>query len=133
MGDQGLDAVLEVPAVRVIDPRQQFRSRARRLAGAASYSAIHSRMRRAPSRIFACTVRFAVQVEYLRQVAGHQIAPPDDLAGVRLHRAGDDLEEGGFSRAIAAQQADALALVDDEGGLIEDASRLRRRRRWNGH
>src|SRR5262249_8550082 len=44
----------------------------------------------------------------------------EDVAGVGLHLAGDDAHEGGLARAVASEQADALAGVDLEVDLVQD-------------
>ena len=44
----------------------------------------------------------------------------DDLSGVRFRDAGGDAQEGRFARAVAADEPDAVALVDGQAGVIED-------------
>ena len=45
---------------------------------------------------------------------------PDHTAVVGLHGLGDNLEQGGFAVAVAADDADAVALVDADGLVRED-------------
>ena len=63
--------------------------------------------------------RGRIEIEHLREIAGHQVAAADDLAGIRRHGPGDDLEKSRFARAVPPEQAEALALVDHEAGLVE--------------
>ena len=43
---------------------------------------------------------------------GDALAIGEDLAGIGLLEAGDDVEQGGFSAAAGADEADELALAD---------------------
>ena len=60
-----------------------------------------------------------VEIEHLGEIAGDEVAPADDLAGIRRHGAGDDLQESRFARAVPPEQAEALVFVDDEAGLVQ--------------
>ncbi len=61
-----------------------------------------------------------VKARLLREMADLQ--PPVDRhhARLRLHLPCDDFEKSGFSRAIIADQPDALAAVEQQVGLIEN-------------
>ena len=54
----------------------------------------------------------ARQVRFLRQIADGGAGLREACAAIGLHRSGGDLQERGFARAVAADQADALALAD---------------------
>ncbi len=119
VGDERLDAVAHVPAVEVVDVVEEF-------VGAGVVGG--------PGLVFGDEVEHllrahedvvlhgagVVELEVLRQVAGDEFAAADDLPGVRLGDPGDDAQEGGFARAVASDEADAVALVDGEGGVVED-------------
>jgi hypothetical protein len=46
----------------------------------------------------------------------------ENLAGIGLHVAGDQLHESGFTRAVAADETHALAGIDLEIDVVEDGS-----------
>ena len=45
-----------------------------------------------------------------------------DVAAVQRHLAGDGAQQGGLAGAVAADQADAAALVHGEVGAVQDAA-----------
>ncbi len=113
------DAVFHVPAVEVIDVVEQFAGAVgiRRLvlvgvdevehgAGTVEDVALHG--------------AGVVELEILRQVAGDEFAAAHDVARVGFGDAGGDAQERRFARAVASDQPDAVALVDGEGGFVED-------------
>jgi hypothetical protein len=60
-----------------------------------------------------------VELRRLLEPAELEIAPRDALAGVGPLDAGQDLDQRRLARTVAAEQADALALVDDEVDAAE--------------
>ena len=57
---------------------------------------------------------------FLRQPPVNRAGRPEHVATVRLHVAHDDLHQGGLARAVAPEQADALAGFDLEVDLFQD-------------
>ena len=55
----------------------------------------------------------------LRHVADARVAAHGDGAGIGLELAGEDPEQGGLARAVAADQAEALAFGDAERDVLE--------------
>ena len=54
----------------------------------------------------------------------HNIGPVEpDVAGVRQFQRGQHAHEGGFAGSVGANQADDLALADDEGGIVDGFQR----------
>ena len=58
----------------------------------------------------------------LIQVADAGTAAHGDAAGVRFEPAGQDLHEGGFAVTVAADNADAIALVQADRDALEYGS-----------
>ena len=54
-----------------------------------------------------------------RTVQAHRLAVDEHLALVRLHHAGEDLDQRALARAVLAEQADDRARHDDAVGMIE--------------
>ncbi len=71
-----------------------------------------------------------IQAVGLGQGADSQTAALGDPAGVRLQLAGEQTQQAGLPIAVAADDADARAVVDAEGDRIEDD--LGRIRQVNG-
>ena len=59
---------------------------------------------------------------FLRQAPEGVARGPRDLAGLGVEVAGDDVEQGGLAGAVAADQADARAVRDLHGGMIDQES-----------
>src|SRR5690606_7841733 len=66
--------------------------------------------------------RIAVEARLLRQVADAQAAARDHAAPIGLLDAGQDAAEGALARAVAADQAHALALHEGQRDPREDAA-----------
>ena len=75
-------------------------------------------MRRAVADVLGHGLR-GIEHEILRQIADDEIALPRHLAGVGLLETGENAEEGGLARAIAADEAEAFAFLDAERGGVE--------------
>ncbi len=61
----------------------------------------------------------ARQVRFLRQISDGGAGLGETRAAIGFHRSGGDLQECGFARAVAADQADALAFADGKLGAFE--------------
>ena len=48
-----------------------------------------------------------------------QTARADDVAGARLHEAGEAFQKGGFAGAVGGDEPEAVALADDEAEVLE--------------
>ena len=119
VGDERLDAVAHVPTVEVVDVVEQFVG-----AGVVGGTGLVfgdevEHLLRASEDVFFHGAG-VVELEILRQVAGDEFAAADDLPGIRLGDPGGDAQEGRFAGAVASDEADAVALVDGEGGVVED-------------
>src|SRR3546814_1631777 len=57
---------------------------------------------------------------FLRDLADPGGARIGDAAAVGVQLAGNQLQEGGLAGAVAADQADPLALVNRDGGAVEE-------------
>ena len=62
--------------------------------------------------------RGAGEIRLLRQIADRRAGLHEPRAAVGLDQPGGDLEQGRFARAVAADQADALAGRDRELGAV---------------
>jgi len=58
--------------------------------------------------------------DFLGEPAVDRAGRPEDVARVGLHVAHDDLHEGGLARAVAPEQAHALARIDLEVDFFQD-------------
>src|SRR5690606_21292629 len=67
--------------------------------------------------------RITLEAGLLREVADPQAAPGDDAAAVGLLDAREDAAEGALSGAVAADEADALALFEGQGDAVEHGAR----------
>ena len=56
---------------------------------------------------------------FLRDPADALVARQRDRAAIGIQLAGDQAQQGGLTAAVAADQADPLALVDGHGGAVE--------------
>ena len=92
MGDEAFRAVLDVPAVGMLDAAEQLPA----MAGIGGYVFVFlDHIQDVPCAFQDVLVHsFLVrQIEYLREIAGDQITPADDLAAVRLRGASGDFEK----------------------------------------
>ena len=55
----------------------------------------------------------------MRQVANDQLAPTGHFTGIGRLQSGKDAEKGRFAGAIAADEADAIVLLNAEGRAVE--------------
>ena len=117
--DERADAVLDLPAVEVVDVVEQFAGAVgiRRLVLVLG-DEVQDGLRAGEDVGLDGAV--VVELEVLRQVAGDEFAAADDLPRVGRDLPGGDAQEGALARAVAADEADAVALVDGERGLVED-------------
>ena len=117
--DERADTVFDLPAVEVVDVVEQFAGAVgvRRLVLVLG-DEVQDGLRAGEDVLFDGLV--VVQLEILRQVARDEFAASDDLARVGRDDPGGDAQERALARAVAADQADAVALVDGERGLVED-------------
>ncbi len=60
-----------------------------------------------------------LQPGILRQVVDAHAAPHGNRAGVRAIQAGDHAQQGGLAAAVQADQADAVAAVDQQVDLVQ--------------
>ena len=110
-GGGGVDAGLQLPAVRAVNLVEQSRQLAiRAVPGFIAAQPLHQ-VRRARLDVLPHG-EAAIQLELLRQVADAQAAPPRHFAGVGALMAGQDAQQAGLAAAVPAQQPDLLARGD---------------------
>ncbi len=123
--DYRVDALFDVPAFVSIDPRVQGLELHHALAVEIQPGAVLV----LSEQRFDLVQSGAHHVAYgqfhgfgqrLRELADDEILAADDLAAIRFEFPGDELERRGFSGAIPADQANALAGVDGELRLGKD-------------
>ena len=111
---QALQARVEVPAVVPLDLIEQIRA-AMRIAGRVLvFGDDVEDVLRATEHV-GFDRRVHVEVERLRQKAGHDSAAARDFALIRFQITRDDFKQGAFSAAVASDETDVLAFVQRDG------------------
>src|SRR5437016_5432800 len=103
---QGEDAFFEVPVtLRLGRQRLEFLDQTEHMAGATMNVLIH--------------ISGWIEREILRQIADHEVSAAGESAGVGLLLTRKDAQEGGFSRAVAPDHANAVAFANRKARFVE--------------
>ena len=104
----GVDAGLQVPAVRALDLVEQFSM----IFGAAGAGFILRNPVQQVGRTGGDVLLHGLvagELKFLRQITNPQPAPPENLPAVRGLFTGQNLQQAGLPAPVAADQADFLA------------------------